>query len=84
MGEIVRLEKVTQYNTMRGVETLHPLLTVLDLSKAKPMPARRFHFGLYAVYLKELNCGDRFGTDIHLPKNWQSEEQFWLLMGLVS
>jgi AraC-like DNA-binding protein len=58
MSEIVKLESVAAYNTMRGVKTLHPLITVLDLSKAKPMPAQTFNFGLYAVYLKELNCGE--------------------------
>lgn len=58
MNEIVKIESVAQYNTMRGVPTLHPLVTVLDLSKAKPMDARTFNFGLYAVYLKELECGE--------------------------
>lgn len=58
MEEIVQLDSVAAYNTMRGVSTLHPLVTVLDLSKAAPMPARTFNFGLYAVYLKELHCGE--------------------------
>ena len=58
MEEIIKLESVSAYNALRGVETLHPLVTVLDLSKAKPMPAQTFNFGLYAVYLKELNCGE--------------------------
>ena len=58
MEEIVKLESVAAYNKMRGVETLHPLVTIIDLSKAKPMPARTFNFGLYAIYLKELNCGE--------------------------
>lgn len=58
MEEIVKLENIAKYNVMRGVETLHPLVTVLDLSKAKPMPAQTFNFGLYAVFLKELNCGE--------------------------
>jgi hypothetical protein len=57
-NEFVKLNNVAVYNAMRGVETLHPLITVLDLSKARPMPARIFYFGLYAVYLKELNCGE--------------------------
>lgn len=62
MEEIVKLGNVTQYNAMRGVATLHPLVTVLDLSKAKPMPAQTFNFGMYAIYLKELNCGElRYG-----------------------
>ena len=58
MEEIVKLETVAEYNTMRGVETLHPLISVLDLSKTNPMPAKNFNFGLYAVFLKELNCGE--------------------------
>jgi AraC family transcriptional activator of pobA len=58
MEEIVKIESVAQYNAMRGVSTLHPLVTVVDLSKAHPMPARTFNFGLYAIFLKELNCGE--------------------------
>lgn len=58
MEEIVKLESVTTYNKMRGVQTLHPLITVIDLSKAEPMAAKTFNFGLYAIYLKELECGE--------------------------
>src|SRR5687767_14400489 len=55
MEEIVKIDSIAQYNTMRGVPTKHPLVAVIDLSKAQPMPARSFNFGLYAVGLKELN-----------------------------
>lgn len=58
MEEIVKLESVAAYNSLRGVKTQHPLVTLLDLSRAKPMPAKTFNFGLYAVYLKELDCGE--------------------------
>src|ERR1700742_3925178 len=58
MAAITKIESVAQYNTMRGVETLHPLITILDLAKAKRMPAKTFNFGLYAIYLKELECGE--------------------------
>nr|WP_295926850.1 helix-turn-helix domain-containing protein [uncultured Dyadobacter sp.] len=58
MEEIVKLDSVATYNHMRGVTTRHPLVTLLDLSKAEAMPAKTFNFGLYAVYLKELNCGE--------------------------
>jgi AraC family transcriptional activator of pobA len=58
MEQIVKLETVTQYNIMRNVQTLHPLITVIDLSQADPMPAATFNFGLYAIYLKELMCGE--------------------------
>jgi AraC-like DNA-binding protein len=58
MSKITQLNSVTEYNHLRGVKTLHPLVTMLDLSKAAPMPAQNFHFGLYAIYLKELECGE--------------------------
>lgn len=58
MDEIVKIDSVSAYNKMRGMQTLHPLVTVIDLSKAQPMAAKTFKFGLYAIYLKELNCGE--------------------------
>lgn len=58
MEEIIKLDNIAKYNAMRGVETLNPLVTVIDLSRAKPMAAKTFNFGLYAVFLKELNCGE--------------------------
>lgn len=70
MEEIVKIETVAQYNAMRGATTLHPLITVLDLSKANPMPAQTFNFGLYAIFLKELNCGElKYGR-----KNYDYQE----------
>jgi AraC-like DNA-binding protein len=66
MDKIVKIESVDQYNKMRGVETQHPLITVIDLSKAQPMPAQTFNFGVYAIYLKELKCGElRYGRNTY-------------------
>jgi AraC family transcriptional activator of pobA len=62
MEEIVKIGSIAQYNSMRGVPTKHPLVTVIDLSKAQPMPAGSFNFGLFAVGLKEGNYGQlRYG-----------------------
>jgi AraC-like DNA-binding protein len=70
MDQIVNLNNVSEYNSMRGMPTQHPLVTVIDLSKAKPMPAKTFNFGLYAVYLKELKCGElKYGR-----KNYDYQE----------
>lgn len=70
MEEIIQLDNVSQYNTIRGMTTQHPLVTVIDLSKAKSMPAKTFNFGLYAVYLKELQCGElKYGR-----KNYDYQE----------
>lgn len=55
--ELLNIETITEYNDMLGVETLHPLVSVIDLSKAKPMKHMRHTFSFYAVYLKdEKNC----------------------------
>ena len=62
MEEIIQLNSVSDYNQLRGAETLHPLVTVLDLSTLKTHPPHTIYFGLYAVFLKELNCGElRYG-----------------------
>jgi AraC family transcriptional regulator, transcriptional activator of pobA len=66
MEQIVKLDSIAAYNKMRGVETLHPLISMLDLSKALPMPAQTFNFGLYAIYLKELECGElKYGRNTY-------------------
>ena len=52
------IENVFEYNDLLGVETLHPLVSVIDLSKAHPMKHVRHIFGFYAIFLKEVKCGD--------------------------
>ena len=56
--KIHHLESVAEYNAMLGVETLHPLVSVVDLSEAHPMRHFRQTYGFYAVFLKEIKCGD--------------------------
>ncbi len=57
-GEILKIDTVHQYNELLGVETLHPLVSVIDMSKASPMRHGKYLFGFYAVFLKEVKCGD--------------------------
>ncbi|GAA3780592.1 helix-turn-helix domain-containing protein [Flavobacterium ginsengiterrae] len=57
--EHIQLEKVTQYNQLKGVETQHPLISVFDNSNSGPLPNNtRLHFGFYAIFLKAGNCGE--------------------------
>ncbi len=66
MDEIIKLEHLTQYNSMRGIETLHPLVSVYELSKMKLIPATRVHFGFYCIFLKEVRCGDlKYGCNYY-------------------
>jgi len=54
----LHLETVTAYNDLLGVETLHPLVSVIDLTRAHPTRHQRLTFGFYTVFLKEVKCGD--------------------------
>ena len=66
MDKIIKIDSVTQYNNLRGIETMHPLITIIDLSKTKAIPAQTFNFGLYAIYLKEINCGElKYGRNLY-------------------
>lgn len=66
MKELIHLKRVADYNALMGVETLHPLITAIDLAEIKQggvgMHSFRIHYGLYAIYLKETkSCGLKYG-----------------------
>ncbi len=66
MEAIEKIDTVDRYNKMRRVATRHPLVSVIDLSKAQPLPAGTFNMGLYAVYLKQIKCGElRYGRNYY-------------------
>jgi AraC family transcriptional regulator, transcriptional activator of pobA len=66
MDDIMKLENISEYNTMRGVETLHPLVSVYELSKMKLIPQIKVNFGFYCVFLKEAVCGDmKYGCNYY-------------------
>ena len=56
--KITTLSTICEYNRARGVETFNPLVSVIDFSKCSPMYHSRQVFGFYAVFLKEVKCGD--------------------------
>ena len=63
MDEIIRIDTVDAYNKFFGLETKHPLVSVIDLSKAtKWADEAWFSYGVYAIFLKHTRCGDiRYG-----------------------
>jgi AraC-like DNA-binding protein len=66
MDEIIKLESITRYNTLRGLETFHPLVSVFEFSKMKLIPEARAHYGFYCVFLKEAVCGDlKYGCNYY-------------------
>lgn len=66
MDNLRRFETVNDYNVFNNTETLHPLVSVIDMSKASPRQASHMYFGLYTVFLKEVKCGDlRYGKNTY-------------------
>ncbi len=57
-NSVIHIDTVDEYNQLFGVETLNPLVSVIDLSKSRPLRHERQVFGFYALYLKEVMCGD--------------------------
>ncbi len=57
MSEIIKLETIHDYNNRLGVETLHPLVSVVDFSTLEVLEHSRKNFGFYCIFLKELDCG---------------------------
>jgi len=58
MAKIEHLEHIFEYNDLLGVETLHPLVSVIDFSEARMIRRMRHTFGFYALFLKEVKCGN--------------------------
>lgn len=58
MDTLRRFETIAEYNAFNKNETLHPLVSVVDLSKANPREGSRMYFGFYTVFLKDVKCGD--------------------------
>jgi AraC family transcriptional activator of pobA len=81
MEKLEKLETVTQFNTRRGQETLHPLVSVLDQSKSTPFPSEKYISDLYIVFLKELKCEDfKYGRNNY---DYQDETLLFIAPGQV-
>lgn len=62
MENLRRFESVHDYNVFNNNETLHPLVSVVDISKTAPRRASNMYFGFYTIFLKEVDCGNlRYG-----------------------
>ncbi|MBB4080923.1 AraC-like DNA-binding protein [Lewinella aquimaris] len=71
MSRIHRFDYVSDYNDLNNHETLHPLISVIDFSRANPRSwgeegTVRLHFGIYAIFLKQVKCGDlKYGRNYY-------------------
>ena len=52
----ILVDNVDVYNKTFGLDTLHPLVSVVDLSKAtKTLRRARMHYGVYALFLNPMS-----------------------------
>lgn len=61
MEEIFRVDSIDDYNRAMGLETWHPLVTVVDENDVKQFPFKgevTYQYGVYALFLKQTYCGD--------------------------
>lgn len=68
MNGIQKFNTVDEYNKVMGVETRHPLVTVIDFSKTihQGEYPDGHSFGYYTVFLKEQKCGDmKYGRNYY-------------------
>ena len=67
MDKILNLDSVDLYNKLYGLETQHPLVSVIDLNKAtSSVDLIRFNYGIYALYLKlEKACDIKYGRQTY-------------------
>ena len=67
MDKILNLDSVDLYNKLYGLETLNPLVSVIDLNKVtSSVDLIRFNYGIYALYLKlEKACDIKYGRQTY-------------------
>lgn len=58
MEKVDRIDTVKQYNEYAGVDTLHPLVSVINFNEVPTIQHFRRYLGVYAVFLKNIKCGD--------------------------
>ncbi len=49
----IHIDTIQQFNDYNGVETLHPLVSVVHVDSTEHIKECVMHYGLYALYLKE-------------------------------
>ena len=66
MNEITKLDTVQHYCDLFGIEALHPLISIVDCDKMPPIRHGRRLYNLYAILLKDTDCGTMsYGRSIY-------------------
>lgn len=55
---MITFDSISDYNEFNNHETLHPLVSIIDFSKADVRTGQYMSFGLYCLVIKDVKCGD--------------------------
>lgn len=81
MEKIEKLSSITQFNSRRGQDTLHPLVSVLDQSKSVKIQANKYISELYVIFLKDIKCEEfSYGRNQY---DYQEETLIFIAPGQV-
>ena len=72
METTFRVDSIDDYNRAMGIETKHPLVTVVNEGDVKQFPFNdevTYQYGVYALFLKQTYCGDM--TYGRMPYDYQ-------------
>jgi AraC-like DNA-binding protein len=58
MDKMLKFNTISEFNVFNNNETKHPLVSVVDISKAAPRSSYRMYLGFYTIFLKDVKCGD--------------------------
>lgn len=63
--QVITIDSIDAYNKLLGVETLHPLVTVVDVDKSPDwINGATMRYGVYALFLKQgEGCSVRYGRE---------------------
>lgn len=64
MDRVVNFRTIKDYNDFNNNETLHPLVSIVEHSKADKRAAHKMIFDVYCIVLKQVKCGDlKYGNN---------------------
>jgi len=70
MSALFQAKDINTYNEWAGVDTQNPLVGFIDFADVKPLRHSRKVYGFYAVFLKDLACGElRYGRQYYDYQN---------------
>ncbi|MCO5284982.1 MAG: helix-turn-helix domain-containing protein [Chitinophagaceae bacterium] len=79
--EIIKIKSVGEYSELRGAETLHPLINVLDYGDLKTLKPASYNCSFYSVFFKYTKCGDlRYGKETY---DYQEESLLFVAPGQI-